>query len=99
MLLQHFNRSLSLILDYARLRPGVRYLVVTGGLGDGTVTIEEVSKKDFEKNYPEIIYKPPLMNNSTTEYCLPESMKDPELMVDNVQAGGECEESVAKIEN
>ena len=74
-------------------------MVVTGGLGDGTVNIEEVPKKDFEEKYPEVTYKPPLLNNSTTEYCLPDSMKDHEL------EGGEAEEEkedgkeVAQIEN
>ena len=33
------------------LRPGQRYMVVTGGLADGSVNIEEVPKKKFQKNY------------------------------------------------
>lgn len=43
------------------LRPGQRYLVVTGGLTDGSISIEDVSKKKFEKNYSaNIVWKPPL---------------------------------------
>jgi hypothetical protein len=32
-----------------KLRPGERYLVVKGGLGDGPVEIANVTKKDFQK--------------------------------------------------
>ena len=74
--------------------------MVTGGLGDGTVNIEEVPKRDFEKKYPEVIYKPPLVkNNATPEYCLPDSMKDPEL--ENGEADEQVEDGkeVAQIEN
>ena len=73
--------------------------MVTGGLGDGTVTIEEVSKKDFETKYPQVTYKPPLLNNSTTEYCLPDGMKDTEL--ETIEAEGERGEDkeIAMIEN
>ena len=44
------------------LRPGQRYLVVTGGLADGSISIEDVSKKKFEKNYSAkiVMWKPPL---------------------------------------
>ena len=44
------------------LRPGQRYLVVTGGLADGSISIENVSKKKFEKNYSAniVMWKPPL---------------------------------------
>ncbi|KAL7532122.1 hypothetical protein ACHAXR_007252 [Thalassiosira sp. AJA248-18] len=69
----------------ARFRPGQRYLVVTGGLSDGSVTIEEVSKKKFEKNFTTCIslWKPPLSNKpSNKQYCLPDSMGDPELVDD-----------------
>lgn len=69
----------------ARFRPGQRYLVVTGGLSDGSVTIEEVSKKKFEKNFTTgiALWKPPLSNKlSNKQYCLPDSMGDPELVDD-----------------
>jgi hypothetical protein len=64
--------------------------VVTGGLGDGSVSIDEVSKKKFHKNkkYAVTMYKPPLLNNSTTEYCLPDSKKITDLE----------NEEIAKIE-
>jgi hypothetical protein len=62
--------------------------VVTGGLGDGSVSIDEVSKKKFEKKHAVTMYKPPLLTNYTTEYCLPDSMKDADLE----------NEEIAKIE-
>lgn len=54
---------------------------MTGGLNDGAVNIQEVTKKEFETLYEVKVYKPPLQsnNNSTTEYCLPDHMKDTEL--------------------
>jgi len=83
-----------------RLRPGVRYLVVTGGLGDGTVNIDEVTKKKFEKKYSQVIYKPPLPSNPTEEqYCLPDSMKDPELENDEAVEAEEDGKAIALIEN
>mmetsp|Transcript_1326 Transcript_1326/g.2040 ORF Transcript_1326/g.2040 Transcript_1326/m.2040 type:complete len:296 (+) Transcript_1326:97-984(+) len=42
------------------VRPGQRYFVVSGGLADGTVGIEEMSKKKFEKNYTVDVWKGPL---------------------------------------
>lgn len=44
-----------------RLKPGRRYLVVTGGLDDGPVMIEEV-KKGETKKYEVKVFKSPLMN-------------------------------------
>lgn len=42
------------------IRPGRRYFVVSGGLADGTVGIEEMSEKKFEKNYTVEVWKEPL---------------------------------------
>lgn len=46
------------------LRPGKRYMVVTGGLADGSVNVEEVSRKKFEKEFNKSVvsWKPPLCN-------------------------------------
>ena len=46
------------------LRPGQRYLVISGGLADGSVKVEEVKKKKFEKQYGSSIklWKKPLSN-------------------------------------
>jgi hypothetical protein len=90
---RHVEQRLSSYASYLymiRLRPGARFLVVTGGLGDGSVSIDQVSKKKFEKQYTVTMYKPPLLNNSTTEYCLPDSMKDADADLEN--------EEIAKIE-
>eukprot|EP00980_Cylindrotheca_fusiformis_P011566 scaffold2738_cov119-Cylindrotheca_fusiformis.AAC.2 len=84
-----------------RMRPGERYLVVTGGLGDGSVKIEEVKKKKFEKKYTVKMFKPPLLgkNNSTTDnnYCLPENDDDMKEDTDLIEAE-EKEETMAQIE-
>ena len=45
-----------------RLRPGRRFLVVTGGLDDGPVKIEEVKGKD--KTFEVKVWKPPLSNKA-----------------------------------
>jgi len=73
------------------LRPGQRYLVVTGGLNDGTISIEKLSKKKFEKKFIKSItlWKPPLLSNKTwnkpttkaKEYCIADSRDDSELPV------------------
>jgi hypothetical protein len=47
-----------------RLRPGRRYLVVTGGLDDGSVNIDEVKRKEFEKKYVVSVWKTPLSNKA-----------------------------------
>lgn len=47
-----------------RLRPGRRYLVVTGGLDDGSVNIDEVKRKEFEKKYVVNVWKTPLSNKA-----------------------------------
>ena len=45
-----------------RLRPGRRFMVVTGGLDDGPVKIEEVKGK--EKKFEVKVWKPPLSNKA-----------------------------------
>ncbi len=45
-----------------RLKPGRRFLVVTGGLDDGPVKIEEVKGKD--KKFEVKVWKPPLSNKT-----------------------------------
>lgn len=40
--------------------PGRRYFVVTGGLADGAVTVEEVSQTTFEEDCAVTAWKPPL---------------------------------------
>lgn len=49
-----------------RIKPGTRYLVVKGGLGDGPVVIEDVTKKQFEKLKVET-WKSPLPNSKNDE--------------------------------
>jgi len=46
-----------------RLKPGRRYLVVTGGLDDGPVKIEEV-KKGIDTKYEVTVFKGPLNNGA-----------------------------------
>ncbi|KAL3773668.1 hypothetical protein ACHAW5_000684 [Stephanodiscus triporus] len=47
-----------------RLRPGRRYLVVTGGLDDGIVNVKEVKEKDFAKRYVVKVWKAPLSDGA-----------------------------------
>lgn len=44
------------------LRPGRRYLVISGGLSDGSVKVDDVSKGTFEKRYSVTAWKAPLEN-------------------------------------
>ena len=50
-----------------RLRPGRRYLVVTGGLDDGIVNVEEVKENDFAKRYDVKVWKAPLSDGAMKE--------------------------------
>ena len=80
-----------------RLRPGQRYLVVTGGLDDGSIKIQEVTHKKFEKKFTVTNWKQPLSNKSSSskqdgvQYCLPDSTEDQDMLVD------EERDEVAKI--
>ena len=61
----------------SRLRPGQRFLVVTGGLNNGPVKIEETSKTKFTKIQISI-WKEPMAakENSKVQYVLPEGESD-----------------------
>jgi len=48
------------MMKTGNLRPGQRYLVITGGLNDGSVNIEEVAKKKFNKKFTVSSWKSPL---------------------------------------
>lgn len=56
------------MMKTGHLRPGQRYLVVTGGLSDGSVGIEEVAKKKFLKKFTVESWKQPMkIGNKPTE--------------------------------
>jgi len=54
------------------VRPGQRYFVVSGGLADGTVSIEEMSEKKFEKNCTVKEWKAPLNKKILQDPTSPE---------------------------
>jgi hypothetical protein len=48
-----------------RLKPGKRYLVVRGGLADGSVTIDNIPERDFRK-IQVTAWKKPLQDDPTS---------------------------------
>jgi hypothetical protein len=59
------------------LRPGQQYLMVTGGLSDGPVKIESISKREFRKLKIPIIKAPMDTLHDKIKYYLPGAANSP----------------------
>ena len=79
-----------------RLRPGRRYLVITGGLDDGPVKIDEVKRRQFEKRYVVSVWKAPLSNKvlKKSGILVDDGKEDEAGLVDD----GEGEDAELKME-